>query len=124
MDLIEKFSPKNLRHIRSTELINLTKEEIEKLAVAYPFMNGDLRIQKSDGKGVISSGTYRSVNSLIKSGHHFKIVGTKFGDPKIELQKEVEVIEQKEFIEPQKPIFNEPEKFEKLVKTPKKTRKQ
>jgi hypothetical protein len=103
MDLMEKFNPRNLKNLKFVEFESLTIEMIGLLAMMYPYMNGELIIQKADGTGVKSPASYRSLNSLLKGGHKFKIVGTKYGEPKpnpIEVDKEVSKIDGMEMIYP------------------------
>lgn len=107
MDLA-KFDPKNLQHVRLSDLESLTIDDITLLAKTYPHMDGILLIQRKDGTGIKSPATYRSFVSLIRSGHPFRIVGTKYGEPapnRQDIQKDVVAINQVEFIEPPAELF-------------------
>jgi hypothetical protein len=98
---IEIYNPDNIKSIGIEQLSKLTALEIELLAKKFPFMDAMLLIKRDDGKGVTSSATYRSLNSLLKSGHRYKIVGSKYGEPKeplFDIEKETEKINQTDFI--------------------------
>lgn len=110
MDLKQKFSPANLKNVFASDFDDLTFSDIEILAKEFPFMNGDLLIQKADGSGVKSPATYKSFVSLIKSGHKFKIVGTRYGTPKLppaDLESIVEKVSEVEFIASASPIVQD-----------------
>ncbi len=108
MDLIVHFAPSNLKNVQGKDFERLTEQDIDRLAQEYPFMSGDLLIKKADGTGVESAGTYKSVNSLLKGGHKFKIVGTKYGEPKekpMDIKEVAEQIAKPDFVALQKEIF-------------------
>jgi hypothetical protein len=76
MDL-KKFNPSKLPNASLEELQSLGIDDIKELSLKYPYMSGELLIQKANGLGVASPATYKSLYSLLKSGHKFKIVGIK-----------------------------------------------
>lgn len=120
--VIEKFNPKNLKNIKGSELELLTIEDISLLAKTYPHMDGVLLVQKKDGTGIKSPATYRSFHSLIKSGHPFKIVGTKYGEPVIkpvEVEAKAQDIAKVEYIAPPSSIFPNQQKAAKRGRKPK-----
>lgn len=109
--LITKYSPAQLKSVKGSELASLTDLDIHRLADEYPFMSGDLLIKKADGTGVESAATYKSLSSLLKGGHKFKIVGTKYGEPKppaMDIEAVVEKISSPDFVPIEKDIFNKP----------------
>jgi hypothetical protein len=98
---IEKYKPDNLKNLTKEQLLDIATIEIYVLARQYPFMSDDLLIKRYDGQGDIISATYRSLNKLIRSGHYYEIVGTKFGEPKeplFDIEKETEKINETDFI--------------------------
>jgi hypothetical protein len=110
MDIVA-FHPGNLQGRTTEELRNLTPENIKVLAERYPFMNPDLRIARKNDKKIVSPATWKSLNALLKAGHPFEIVGTKWGEPKKSIEQIVESVQplaQAEYIQPEKPIFQQP----------------
>jgi hypothetical protein len=109
--LLTKYSPANLKTVKGKELALLTDSDVHRLAEEYPFMGGDLLIKKIDNSGVESVATYKSLSSLLKGGHKFKIVGTKYGEPKepaMNIEAVVQQISTPDFVPIEKDIFNKP----------------
>lgn len=121
---IEIYNPDYLDRTGIEQLSKLTALEIELLAKKHPFMPANLLIKRDDNKGVVSSATYRSLNSLLKSGHRYKIVGTKFGEPKeplFDIEKETAKINNDDYIP--MPDFKEQENKIPIKKPSKKSTK-
>jgi hypothetical protein len=108
MDL-KKFRPSNLPNVGLEELQALTTEDIKELALAHPFMQGELLIRKADNTGIASPATWKSLYSLLKSGHKFKIVDIK-NKKAITSAPIVEVINN-DFVEPERSLFAEEIQF-------------
>lgn len=143
MELVEKFAPANLPNLIETDFVDLTKDDIQLLASVYPVMQPKLLIAKVGTSHPKSPATYKSLYSLLFSGHKFYIAGTMFGKPKEVIDtdadiKMAEAIKTADFIAPSEPIFSEtsivsekeieaekPQAFKKEIgKTPvKRTRK-
>jgi hypothetical protein len=122
MDLI-KFHPDNLSRVQSSELQELTKEDIKELAEAYPYMNAKLYIVKKGTQNPKSLATYRSLNSLLRSGHQFELTGSIHGDPVKSIEpKLVQELEKVDYIEPEQPIFQPINTNNESRKTPIKPR--
>ena len=121
MDL-EKFHPDRIQYLQHKELIALTREHIKALAEAYPFMEGRLEIVKEGTVKPKSVATYRSLWSLLKSGHKFNIVGSIYNEPKVSVPAEVlEELESVEIIKPEKPIFTHKPKSNEYKQNPAKS---
>jgi hypothetical protein len=108
---IEKFHPKNIKHLYSAQLLELSQDDVRQLAEAYPIMHPELHISKVGAEHIINVATYKSAYSLMRTGYKFKIVGTKFGDPVLSTPEEeiLEVVEQlhsEDYVEPENKIFN------------------
>lgn len=107
---VNVFSKENLPDVSLEVLGDLKKEEIEVLAKHYFYVEPILLIQPKDGSGVKSPATWRSLNSLLKLGKEFKIVGLLNIKPRLKPQKDVispvvENISKIEFLAPEKPII-------------------
>ena len=143
MELVEKFAPSNLPNLTENAFAELTKDDIQLLASVYPVMQPKLLIAKEGTVHPKSPATYKSLYSLLFSGHKFYIAGTMFGKPKEVIDSEADIkmakaINKAEFIAPEGQIFSEtdvvsetafeaekPEAFKKeIAKSPvKRTRK-
>ena len=143
MELVEKFAPSNLPNLTPTDFVDLTKDDIQLLASVYPIMQPKLLIAKEGTVQPQSPATYKSLYSLLFSGHSFYISGTMHGKPSRVIDsdadiKMAEAISVSEFVAPEGAIFTEtdvvsetvfeaekPEAFKKeIAKTPiKRTRK-
>ena len=112
MELVEKFNPSNLTTIDSSEFLTLTKDDIQLLASVYPVMQPKLLIAKEGTSFPQSPATYKSLYSLLFSGHKFYIAGTMYGKPKEVVAsdsdvKMAEAISAPDFLAPEGQIFEE-----------------
>lgn len=112
MELVEKFAPANLPNLNETDFVDLSKDDIQLLASVYPIMQPKLLIAKEGTVHPKSPATYKSLYSLLFSGHKFYIAGTMFGKPKEVIDanadiKMAESIKTDDFIAPSEPIFTE-----------------
>jgi hypothetical protein len=121
MDLT-KFHPDRIQYLQHHELKSLTREDIKELSEAYPFMEGRLQIVKDGTVKPKSVATYRSLWSLLKSGHKFNIVGSIYDEPKVSVPVAVlEKLEEVEVIKPEKPIFTHKPKTNEYKQNPAKS---
>lgn len=143
MELVEKFAPANLPNLSETDFVELSKDDIQLLASVYPVMQPKLLIAKEGTETPKSPATYKSLYSLLFSGHKFYIAGTMFGKPKEVIDSNADIkmaqaIVTDDFLAPSEPIFTEvdvvsetvfeaekPQAFAKEIgtKTVKRTRK-
>lgn len=106
---VEIYHPAYLRERKVAELNSLTAEQVKVLSERYPFMNPDLRIRrKGDHKSPVSPATWKSFYNLLRAGHPFELVGTKYGEPKETIEQVVASVQDMavpEFVSPDKPII-------------------
>jgi hypothetical protein len=108
---IALFNPANMKNLYASQFVGLTKENIKLLAETYPVMSPDLLIVNDKDRKVVSVATYKSLYSLLKLGFDFRIIATKFGDPKpTPVSEQIAIVEeelkQESYIEPDQPIFS------------------
>jgi hypothetical protein len=112
MELVEKFAPSNLPNLIETDFVDLKKEDIQLLASVYPIMQPKLLIAKVGTVAPKSPATYKSLYSLLFSGHKFYIAGTMFGKPKEVIDTESDIkmaqaIATDDFVAPEGDIFQD-----------------